>query len=67
MDTVCYDKDLLMSTYSFLGPDRILLGTDFPHQISDMANAVGRIKSLEIDDQEKRKILGDNTSRLLKL
>ena len=67
VDTVCYDKDLLMSTYSFLGPDRILLGTDFPHQISDMANAVGRIKSLEIDDQEKRKILGDNTSRLLKL
>jgi len=56
-----------MSTYSFLGPERILLGTDFPHQISDMANAVSRVKALEIGDQEKEKILGENASRLLKL
>ncbi len=67
VDTVCYDEDLLMSTYSFLGPDRILLGTDFPHQISDMASAVGRIRGLKIQDREKEKILSENTSRLLKL
>jgi aminocarboxymuconate-semialdehyde decarboxylase len=67
VDTVCYDKDLLMSTCSFLGPDRILLGTDFPHQISDMEKAVDRVKSLEINDTEKEKILGGNSSQLLQL
>jgi aminocarboxymuconate-semialdehyde decarboxylase len=67
VDTVCYDRDLLMSTYSFLGPDKILLGTDFPHQISDMPNAIGRVRGLEIGDREKEKILGENSSQLLKL
>ena len=67
VDTVCYDRDLLKSTYSFLGPDKILLGTDFPHQISDMANAVERVKGLDIGDREKGMILGENSSRLLKL
>lgn len=67
VDTVCYDKDVLMSTYSFLGPDRILLGTDFPHQISDLPNAVGRVNSLGIGDGEKSKILGENASKILNL
>jgi aminocarboxymuconate-semialdehyde decarboxylase len=67
VDTVCYDKDVLMSTHAFLGSDRILLGTDFPHQISDLANAVGRVKNLDINNEAKEKILGGNTSRLLKL
>lgn len=67
VDTVCYDRDVLMSTYAFLGPDRILLGTDFPHQISDMEHAVGRITALQIPNEEKNKILGENSANLLKL
>ncbi len=67
VDTVCYDEDVLMSTYAFLGSDRILLGTDFPHQISDMEKAVGRVSSLQIVEKEKENILGGNSSRLLKL
>ena len=67
VDTVCYDPDVLMSTYSFLGHEKILLGTDYPHQISDMENAVNRVKKLKIGDTEKVKILGENASTLLKL
>jgi aminocarboxymuconate-semialdehyde decarboxylase len=67
VDTVCYDRDVLMSSLAFLGSGRILLGTDFPHQISDMENAVRRVKSLEIDDKDKEGILGANCARLLKL
>lgn len=67
VDTVCYDRDVLMSTYTFLGPHRILLGTDFPHQISDMEQAVGRITGLQIPNEEKEKILGGNSVKLLKL
>ena len=67
LDSICYDKDILMSSYAYSGADKILLGTDFPHQISDMENAVGRIRKLEIGDEEKRKILGENAAKLLKL
>jgi len=67
VDTVCYDPNVLMSTYSFLGYEKILLGTDYPHQISDMENAVRRVKKLGIADMEKVRILGENAEILLKI
>jgi aminocarboxymuconate-semialdehyde decarboxylase len=67
MDSICYDHDILMSSYAYSGADKILLGTDFPHQISDLEKAVGRIRQLDISDDEKRKILGENAAKLLKL
>jgi len=30
MDSICYDQDVLMSSYAYSGADKILLGTDFP-------------------------------------
>ncbi|MDG7000800.1 MAG: amidohydrolase [Nitrososphaerota archaeon] len=67
LDTVCYDEDVMISSYSFVGGEKMLLGTDFPHQISDIENAVGRVRRLKIDDEEKEKILGGNAIKLLKL
>ena len=67
MDSLCYDRDVLMSTYAFSGAEKILLGSDFPHQIADLENAVERVSQLNIGDNEKKKILGENAARLLKL
>jgi len=67
MDSICYDENILMSSYAWSGADKILLGTDFPHQISDLEKAVERIKRLNISEEEKQKILGQNATRLLKL
>jgi aminocarboxymuconate-semialdehyde decarboxylase len=67
VDSICYDADVLMSTYAFSGADKIVLGTDFPHQIHDLDHAVERIKSLKINEDEKEKILGENAVKLLKL
>lgn len=67
LDTVCYDEDVMLSSYSYLGCDKMLLGTDYPHQISKMENAVGRAKKLNIAEQEKNTILGENALKLLKL
>jgi aminocarboxymuconate-semialdehyde decarboxylase len=67
MDSICYDQDVLMSSYAYSGADKILLGTDFPHQISDLEKAVDRIRRLNISEEEKRKILGENAAKLLKL
>ncbi len=67
LDTVCYDPDVLMSAYAFSGADKIMLGTDFPHQISDLERSVERIKNLKISEEDKKKILGGNAEKLLKL
>jgi len=56
-----------MSAYRFSGPEKIMLGSDFPHQISDLENTVQRIRELDIGDDEKQKILGGNAAKLLKL
>jgi aminocarboxymuconate-semialdehyde decarboxylase len=67
MDSIIYDEDVLMSALAFSGSEKIMLGTDHPHQIGDIQNAVERIKSLNIPEHEKELILGDNAGRLLKL
>jgi predicted TIM-barrel fold metal-dependent hydrolase len=56
-----------MSAYSFSGAERIVLGSDFPHQISDLENTVQRVKNLKIRSEEKDAILGENAAGLLRL
>jgi aminocarboxymuconate-semialdehyde decarboxylase len=67
MDSIIYDEAILMSTLAFSGAGKVVLGSDHPHQIGDMANAVGRIEKLDISDGDKEKILWKNASDLLKL
>jgi aminocarboxymuconate-semialdehyde decarboxylase len=67
MDTVCYDEDVIVSSLDYVGADKMLMGTDYPHQITDIENAVGRVERLKIDEAGKRKIFSDNALKLLKL
>jgi aminocarboxymuconate-semialdehyde decarboxylase len=67
MDSIIYDSDIIMSAIAFSGADKIVLGSDHPHQIGDLANAVDRIKKLEIGEDEKEKILWKNAKELLKI
>jgi aminocarboxymuconate-semialdehyde decarboxylase len=67
MDSIIYDNDVLMSSLAFCGTEKIVLGSDDPHQIGDIEQAVERIKQLDISDQDKQLILGENAKKLLKL
>jgi len=67
VDSICYDSNVFMSSYAFFGAKRMLLGTDFPHQISDLERSVDRIMQLEISAEDKGRILGDNAKELLRL
>ena len=67
VDSVCYNSDIFMSTFAFSGAEKLVLGTDFPHEIHDLYHAVERIKSLKISEDQKEKILGGNAIKLLKL
>ena len=66
-DTVSFYQPALMMAYQFYGPERMVLGSDFPLIIGDLPGAVPSIERMEIPKADKEKILGKNVQRLLKL
>jgi len=66
-DTVAFDPDALQFTIRFAGPDHVVLGSDYPHQIGDMGKAVRVIEGLPVAEDARRAVLGGNAARLLKL
>jgi aminocarboxymuconate-semialdehyde decarboxylase len=67
VDSIIYDNDVLLSTLAFLGDGKIVLGSDHPHQIGDIDQAIDRIRKLSIDEKSKEKILTGNAEKLLKI
>lgn len=67
LDTVCYDSDVLRSSLAFWGPEKMVMGSDYPHQIGDMEKCVQRVKGLQIGEDGEADILGGNAARLLKI
>lgn len=66
-DTVSFEPNALQFALQFAGPDHIILGSDYPHQIGNMEKAVKVVEGLPIDDQTRQAILGGNAAQLLKL
>lgn len=67
MDTVAFLPQALLFALDFAGADRLVLGSDYPHQIGDLPGSVRAIEALPIADEDRDKILGQNAARLLKL
>ena len=66
-DTVNFNPDAVQFAISFAGPDHILAGSDYPHQIGSIPLMLETIEKLGLDERTKRKILGENAAKLLKL
>jgi aminocarboxymuconate-semialdehyde decarboxylase len=66
-DTVTYDAEALALACKLAGPDHLLYGSDYPHNIGDMAGCAARIDSLPISEVEKAGIRSGNARRLFKL
>jgi aminocarboxymuconate-semialdehyde decarboxylase len=49
----------------FAGEDRILAGSDYPHQIGSIPLMLESIERFDVDARIKEKILGGNAARLL--
>lgn len=67
LDTVSYDPDVLASSLAFWGPEKLVLGSDYPHQIGYLDKCVNKVRELKIEDEKKKMILGGNAAKLLKL
>ncbi len=64
-DTVSFFEPALMCAYDFLGAGRLVLGSDYPHVIGDIEEAVTSIEGLDIPDEEKEMIYSGNILRLM--
>jgi aminocarboxymuconate-semialdehyde decarboxylase len=66
-DTVNFGLKALRFALDFAGPDHLLAGSDYPHQIGSLDKMVSSIKPLDIPDDHKEAILGGNATRLFRL
>jgi aminocarboxymuconate-semialdehyde decarboxylase len=64
-DTVNFNPDAVTFAISFAGVDRILAGSDYPHQIGSIPLMLETIEKLGLDEASKKKILGGNAAALL--
>jgi len=64
-DTVNFDPAALRLALTFAGPDHLLAGSDYPHQIGSLEKMVESLKRLEVPDEDRAAIAGGNAARLL--
>lgn len=67
LDTTPFSNNAIMVAANFAGVDKILMGSDFPHEIGDLPGALDTIRQLPLSEADKQKILGGNAQKLLKL
>ena len=66
-DTVNFNPSAVRLAIEFAGEDRILAGSDYPHQIGSIPLMLETLRTLQISDAGREKILGGNAAALLGL
>ena len=64
-DTVSFFQPALRCAYDFLGAEKLILGSDYPHVIGDIKEAVTSIEEMQIPSEEKELIFSGNILRLI--
>jgi aminocarboxymuconate-semialdehyde decarboxylase len=66
-DTVNFTHPALRLVLDFAGEDRVLAGSDYPHQIGSIPLMLDTIRSFDAPGHVKAKILHENAEKLLRL
>ncbi len=63
-DTVSFDPKVLEFVRTALGAEQMLLGSDYPHQIGDMRQALSALDQMAISEAERKRIQSINAQSL---
>jgi aminocarboxymuconate-semialdehyde decarboxylase len=63
-DTLTHDDDLLRALIDYVGPERVLFGSDYPFDMGD-ARHVDTVRALVLNSEVEAAILGRNAERIL--
>lgn len=71
VDTADHPSSTLKCVLDFFGPDRLVLGTNYPYGPEEgclfIKNSLRSIEELPLKKEEKAKVLGGNAARILKV
>ena len=66
-DTVNFDPDAIDFAIRFAGPEHILAGSDYPHQVGSIPKMLDALSRVNVTNAELRMIHGGNAAKLLRL
>ena len=64
-DTVNFNSHMLMMVREMIGADHLVMGSDYPHLLGSIDRAVSSIESLNISEEEKRRIFEGTATSIL--
>ena len=64
-DTVNFDTDALRLAVQFAGAEKVVAGSDYPHQIGSIPSMLHSLEALDVTPAEREAIRGGNAMRLL--
>jgi predicted TIM-barrel fold metal-dependent hydrolase len=64
LDTVLFDPEALKLGLSFAGENRVMLGSDHPHQVGDLRKCSIVVDQLPVSQEVKEKIFARNAMKL---
>jgi predicted TIM-barrel fold metal-dependent hydrolase len=67
LDTVTYNPPAVKMVLEWMGPERVIYGSDAPPLTSLKSRAIKLIKDLDISEADREAIFFANAARLLKL
>jgi aminocarboxymuconate-semialdehyde decarboxylase len=67
IDCVSFSPLAVEFALKFMGADRLMVGSDYPHQIGDIEKCSWVINEINASDEEKNKIMHTNAESIFKL
>ena len=67
VDTATMNPQIHLANLAFMGPERMLFGTDSPPMSTPLQAAIAMVDDLPISDDERRNVLAGNARRLFAL
>lgn len=67
IDCVSFEPLAVDFAFKFMGADRLMVGSDYPHQIGDTEKCTWVIDNISASEEEKEKILHGNAERIFNL